>query len=205
MKYFLLLITTVLLHASAYPAFTYKEAISIEKSSGKEAVERIFEYNEIFNSYKKDTSLKQLKKINSYLNRLSYKSDRENNNKKNHWATPKEFLISGYGDCEDYAIIKYYTLIKLGFDPRKLFITVVYHPATKSPHMVLSYFHREDKIPLILDNSTSKILSLTKRDDLEIKGFLNSNGVYKLNYRSRLVKGYSKKFKNLLERVQVES
>ncbi|MEA3371706.1 MAG: transglutaminase-like cysteine peptidase [Campylobacterota bacterium] len=207
MRYFLLLITTVLLHASAYPNFTYKEAISIEESSGKEAVNRIFEYNEIINSDKKETSLKQLKKINTYLNKLTYKSDKSNNNKRDHWATPKEFLISGNGDCEDYAILKYYTLIKLGFDPKKLFITIVYHPASKSHHMVLSYFIKDGEAPLILDNSNPKILNLTQRNDLKINAFLNTSGVYRFNKKSELTKTKesSKKLKSLLKRVQIES
>ncbi len=207
MRYFLLLLTTVLLHASAYPNFTYKEAISIEESSGKEAVKRIFEYNEIFNSYKKDTSLKQLKKINAYLNRLTYKSDKLNNDKKDYWATPKEFLISGAGDCEDYAIIKYYTLIKLGFDPDKLFITIVYHPASKSHHMVLSYFVKDTEEPLILDNSNPKILTLKQRDDLQINAFLNTSGVYRLDSKRKLTKTNesSKKLKTLLKKIQAES
>jgi predicted transglutaminase-like cysteine proteinase len=47
------------------------------------------------------------------------------NQQEDYWSTPREFLISGRGDCEDYAIIKYFTLIKLGFDERKLFLTSV--------------------------------------------------------------------------------
>ena len=207
MKYFLLLLISALLHASVYPNFTYKEAIKIEKNFGKEAVNRIFEYNEIVHSYKKDTSLKRLKKINTYLNKLTYKDDMLNNHKSDYWATPKEFLTSGSGDCEDYAILKYFTLIKLGFNPDKLYITIVYAAHLKNYHMVLSYFIKDDEPPLILDNINNKILNLTKRNDLKIKAFLNSNGVYKLNNKYTLTKINKdfKKLKNLFKRVQIES
>jgi len=207
MKYFLLLLISALLHASVYPNFTYKEAIKIEKNFGKEAVNRIFEYNEIVHSYKKDISLKRLKKINTYLNKLTYKNDMLNNHKSDHWATPKEFLTSGSGDCEDYAILKYFTLIKLGFNPDKLYITIAYAAHLKNYHMVLSYFIKDDEPPLILDNINNKILNLTKRNDLKIKAFLNSNGVYKLNGRYKLTKINKdfKKLKNLFKRVEIES
>ena len=207
MKYFLLLLISVVLHASVYPSFTYKEAIIIEKNSGKEAVNRIFKYNEIFHSYKKDTSLKQLKKINTYLNKLTYKDDMLNYNQSDYWATPKEFLTSGTGDCEDYAILKYFTLVKLGFNPDKLYITIVYVPRLQNYHMVLSYFIKDGEAPLILDNINNKILNSTNRTDLKIKAFLNTSGVYKLNNKYKLTKinKDSQKRKNFFKRVQRES
>ena len=207
MKYFLLLLVSVVLHASVYPSFTYKEAIKIEENSGKEAVSRIFEYNEIIHSYKKDASLERLKKINTYLNKLTYKDDILNNKQSDYWATPKEFLTSGTGDCEDYAIIKYFTLVRLGFNPDNLYITIVYAARLKNYHMVLSYFIKDGEAPLILDNINNKILNLTKRNDLKIKAFLNTNGVYTLNNKHKLTKINKdfKKLKNLFKRVEIES
>ena len=113
----------------------------------------------------------------------------------------------GVGDCEDYAIIKYFTLLKLGFEKEKLFITLAYDKYSKRDHMVLSYFRANDKAPLILDNLSYEVLQLTKRDDLKISAFINTNGVYVLNDNSKLTKTRftSKKFKELLKRVQKES
>ena len=207
MKYILLLLVTVALHASAYPTFTYKEAVKIEKESGKKAVNRIFEYNEIIHSNKKDTSIKQLKKINNYLNKLTYKGDMLNNKQSDYWATPKEFLISGFGDCEDYAIIKYFTLVKLGFNPNKLFITIAHNARLRGYHMVLSYFFKDGEAPLILDNINHKVLNLSERNDLKINAFLNTNGVYRINkqYKLTKTKEHSRKLKSLLKRVEIES
>lgn len=158
-------------------------------------------------SYKKYPSLTQLTKINIYLNKLKYQDDKLNNNKSDHWATPKEFLTCGLGDCEDYAIIKYFTLVKLGFDRNKLFITSAYDKYSNRSHMVLSYFYEEGKAPLILDNLSVEVLNLTKRSDLKINAFINTNGVYVLNDQGKLTKTRyrSRKFKELLKRVQVES
>jgi len=109
-------------------------------------------------------------------------------NKQDYWATPKEFLTCGFGDCEDYAIIKYYSLLKLGFDEKKLFITTVLEKYKGGLHMVLSYFKNENESPLILDNLSFKILDLKTRTDLEAQKFINSTGVYKLSKENRLIK-----------------
>lgn len=129
------------------------------------------------------------------------------NKKSDHWATPKEFLTMGAGDCEDYAIIKYFTLLKLGFEKDKLFITLAYDTYTKRDHMVLSYFAQKNQPPLILDSLSYEVLNLNKRADLKVNAFINTNGVYKLSKTSKLrkTKYISKKFKELLKRVQKES
>lgn len=118
-------------------------------------------------------------------------------NKPDYWATPKEFLICGFGDCEDYAIIKYYSLLKLGFDETKLFVTIVREKYKGASHMVLSYFKTENESPLILDNLSFKILDLKTRTDLEAQKFINTTGVYKLSDDNKLIK-VSEKSNNFL-------
>ncbi len=116
-------------------------------------------------------------------------------------------MSTGFGDCEDYAIIKYFTLLKLGFEKDKLFITLVYDRYSKRDHMVLSYFIEKGRPPLILDSLSYEVLNLTKRADLRVNAFINTNGVYRLSRNSKLrkTKQTSKKFKELLKRVQRES
>ena len=130
---------------------------------------------------------KQLLQINFYLNQLLPQHDAVMQNQLDYWATPKEFLTTGYGDCEDYAIIKYFSLIKLGFDEKKLFITVVKEKYSGAYHMVLSYFLFKNRSPLILDNLSFKILPLKKRVDLKVDSFINSHGVFQLK-RGKLIK-----------------
>ncbi|EDZ61235.1 hypothetical protein SMGD1_0306 [Sulfurimonas gotlandica GD1] len=196
------------LYGSVYPTFTSNEILHIKKKSGKKACDRIHEYDKKIESLKNDTEFIQLTKVNIYLNhKLKYQSDKVLNNKSDYWATPKEFLTMGSGDCEDYAIIKYFTLLKLGFEKDKLFITLAYDKYSKRDHMVLSYFADVNKPPLILDSLSYEVLDLNKRADLKVSAFINTNGVYRLSKTSKLkkTKQTSNKFKELLKRVEKES
>lgn len=123
---------------------------------------------------------------------------------RDYWATPKEFLIAGFGDCEDYVIIKYFTLLKLGFDKKKLFLTTVNEKYIGGYHMVLSYFEKKGESPLILDNLSFRILNLETRKDLEADTFINAHGVYKIDKNNKLIKvqNYSPKFQDLLRKVK---
>jgi predicted transglutaminase-like cysteine proteinase len=140
---------------------------------------------------------KQLLRINAYLNGLLPQYDAITQNRQDSWATPKEFLTLGYGDCEDYAIIKYYSLIKLGFAKNRLFLTIVKDNYSRGYHMVLSYFQKEKLSPLILDNLSFKILPLTKRTDLQALYFINDSGVYKLE--GKKLKKVAKAYKTFTE------
>jgi predicted transglutaminase-like cysteine proteinase len=196
------------LYGSVYPSFTNNEIRNIQMKSGQEACNRIHEYDKKIKSLKNDSEFIQLTKVNIYLNhKLKYQSDKILNNKSDYWATPKEFLTIGSGDCEDYAIIKYFTLLKLGFEKDKLFITLVYDTYSKRNHMVLSYFEDSNKPPLILDSLSYEVLDLNKRADLKVSAFINTNGVYRLSKTKKLkkTKQISNKFKELLKRVQKES
>lgn len=104
-------------------------------------------------------------------------------------------------------IIKYYSLIKLSFDEKKLFITTVHEKFTGGYHMVLSYFKNTGKSPLILDNLSFKLLNLNTRKDLQADLFIYSTGVYHLNKDNRLIKiaPYSIEYKNLQKRVKKEN
>jgi len=148
----------------------------------------------------------QLRKVNLYLNQLLPQYDSVIQKKNDHWATPKEFLLKGFGDCEDYVIIKYYSLLKLGYDEKKLFITVVKVKNSRSDHMVLSYFKEHGKSPLILDNLSFRILPLNKRTDLKAKLLINSTGVYKLTKRNTLLKiaNSFEKYQLLIKRIESE-
>jgi len=181
----LLFFSVLLLHAQTYPSFSDHELAKIQKQNPI-AKNRIIDYEEKMAIYKKLNKEDQLKRVNFYLNRLLPQYDSVTYKKEDNWATPKEFLRIGYGDCEDYALIKYYSLIRLGFDEKKLFITLVKEKSKPDYHMILTYFQNEYSSPLVLDNLSFKILTLQRRYDLKVKLFVNSTGVYKLNKRGKL-------------------
>jgi len=187
MKTFLLILLTSVLLLATYPSFTNSELRAINKNSII-AKNRIVDYQNTLLTLKTLDKEIQLNRINFYLNRLLPQYDDVINNKLDNWATPKEFLTVGYGDCEDYVIIKYYSLIKLGFDEKKLYLTLVKEKFRGGNHMVLTYFKTQGKSPLVLDNLSFKILDLKTREDLEAELFINSSGVYKLQEDSRLLK-----------------
>ena len=207
MKYFLFISFSTFLLASSYPHFSKKEFIYIQKHSGKMAKNRALDYQETINKFSKDTKEKQLNEVNFYLNQLLPQYDSVMQHKEDYWESPKEFLVNGYGDCEDYVIIKYFTLLKLGFDKKKLFMTTVREKFSGGNHMVLCYFPEEGKSPLVLDNLSFKILPLNIRVDLKSNRFINHNGVYIINKKNKLKKIYSGsiQYVNLLKKIQKEN
>ncbi len=195
-----------MLLSSSYPSFSKKELHNIKKTSGSIAKNRAEDYQNNIRSYKTIGKEKQLLKVNFYLNQLLSQYDSVIQKREDYWATPKEFLLAGYGDCEDYVIIKYFTLLKLGFDENKLYFTTVYEKYTGGYHMVLSYFQTKDKSPLILDNLSFRILSLKAREDLKADVFINSNGMFKIGKKNKLYKTHTSnnKFKSLIYRIKKE-
>lgn len=67
-----------------------------------------------------------LLRINFMANdRLLPKIDAENYGQSEYFASPVESLLKGYGDCEDYALLKAATCIDLGMDPKSISILAV--------------------------------------------------------------------------------
>lgn len=203
--FLLLLLTSVLLFSNDYPYFPVQELREIEIHSGTIAKNRSLNYQLILNELRSKQHDEQLKLVNFNLNQLIARSDIQTKKIRDYWATPKEFLITGRGDCEDYAIIKYYSLIKLGFNKDKLYLTMVKELFNGNDHMVLSYFPTPNAQPLILDNLSFKVLPLNQRTDLKATYFINNKGVFSLE-QNRLKKegAYNKKFVHLNEQIAQE-
>jgi len=100
--------------------------------------------------------MEQLKMINSFFNKWPYRLDQDAYGVSDWWATPQEFLkISG--DCEDYAIIKYFALRELGFSMDELRIVVVKDRIRGIAHAVLAVFTDGDAY--ILNNISDAIFT----------------------------------------------
>ena len=95
--------------------------------------------------------------VNDFFNRIPYQSDIAAWGTKDYWAAPLETLIKGRADCEDYAIAKFYTLLRMGVPQEKLYLTYVKLPKTGEAHFILTYYASEDAVPLVLDNRNLKI------------------------------------------------
>ena len=96
-----------------------------------------------------ESKLRQILQVNAWFKQFSYKQDNWVYNQDDYWATPTEFLMHG-GDCEDYAIIKYMTLRKLGFAPKDMKIAIVYDVYSGTDHAFLTVEH--EGAEFVLDN-----------------------------------------------------
>jgi predicted transglutaminase-like cysteine proteinase len=96
---------------------------------------------------------------------------------EDYWATPAESIGNAGGDCEDYALAKYYLLKELGVPLERLRITYVRILNTGGAHMVLAYYATPDAEPLIMDNLDAFVQRASKRTDLDpVYGF-NDDGL----------------------------
>jgi len=145
-----------------------------------QTIHRIYNFKQFFQKAVNFNELKKLNRVNYYINRIIGKSD-----KTNEWITPKEFLIRGRGDCEDYSLTKYFALKKLNIDTDKIYPSVVKVKGSKDYHMVLLY--KKDNNFLVLDNLSWKMLPLEKRSNLEFHYAFNEKGSYIMK-NNKLVK-----------------
>ena len=82
--------------------------------------------------------LQQLDAINRFANRaMPYLEDIQNYGRSDYWASPLEFFDRS-GDCEDFAILKFVSLLELGFTNDQMRIVVVEDVLRRLPHAVLS-------------------------------------------------------------------
>jgi len=127
----------------------------------------------------------QTRKANDFWNRrMQFTEDAEAWGKSDYWATPMESLGHGKGDCEDFAIAKYFTLLSAGMDVTQL--RLIYVKARmggtasniSQAHMVLAYYSDPDAEPLILDNLLGDIRPASRRPDLTPVFSFNSQGIW---------------------------
>ena len=121
----------------------------------------------------------KLEAVNHLINgSIAYVSDQQAWGQNDYWATPEETLKLGQGDCEDFAIAKYFGLIKLGVAVERLRLTYVKALGRNSAHMVLAYYPSPNAQPLILDNLNSQVLPAAARSDLLPVYSFNGQGIY---------------------------
>ena len=124
---------------------------------------------------------------NLFYNRLiGYRDDQSLWGQVDYWASPLETFSKGRGDCEDYAIAKYFTLLAEGVPASKLRMVYVKadlpagggRPAESVGHMVLAYYAEPGQEPLILDNLTDEIRPASQRPDLKPVFSFNTEGLW---------------------------
>ena len=120
-----------------------------------------------------------LNRVNQFFNsRIRFVDDMTVWGQEDYWATPVEALRKGAGDCEDYALAKYFTLRELGVPASQLRITYVKALQLNQAHMVVTWYSTPDAIPLVLDNLKPAILPATARSDLLPVYSFNGEGLW---------------------------
>ncbi len=145
---------------------------------GEQATQRLNAWQDLVRAHSTAAERAKLERVNDFFNAIPWLSDEEHWGRRDYWATPLEMLGTNGGDCEDYSIAKYITLVKMGVDASRLRITYVRAPRLNQPHMVLAYYPRPDAEPLILDNLDGVIRGASLRRDLIPVYSFNARGLW---------------------------
>lgn len=117
---------------------------------GENCPPKLRQWRRLINELRGLPKSEQLTKLTRSLNRMvPYTEDSAAFGKKDYWATPVEFFRNG-GDCEDYAIVKFLSLLELGFDNDQLRVAIVKDKRRRLMHAVTTV--RIDDRVHILDN-----------------------------------------------------
>jgi predicted transglutaminase-like cysteine proteinase len=115
----------------------------------------------------------QMEAVNRWANARPYVEDIANWNLPDYWETPGEFIAHG-GDCEDFAIAKYFSLVRLGFPARDLRITIVSDSRAHDFHAVL--VANIDGMEWLLDNQIAEMVPLASQPQYTPVYALNEEG-----------------------------
>ncbi len=154
----------------------------------------------------------KLRRINRFFNQqISFVSDIEVWQQVDYWATPRETLLRAAGDCEDFSIAKYMTLLQSGVPAKQLRLIYVKavsglpESALQQAHMVLAYYPENSAEPLILDNLITEIQPASRRPDLIPLFSFNSEGLWvEGDKTTRSPEAHLSRWRSVLQRMQQE-
>lgn len=150
---------------------------------GAAAQPKLDNWRKLVSSLTESADAERIKRVNAFVNQqVQFGDDSVVWGQSDYWATPVETLGRSAGDCEDFAIAKYFTLIQVGVQPDRLrFIYVRAKTGTSDAtqaHMVLAYYIEPDAEPLVMDNLVGDIRPASRRPDLVPVFSFNRVGVF---------------------------
>lgn len=125
--------------------------------------------------------------VNEFVNRrVAFADDPDAWGQADYWASPLETLQRGRGDCEDFAIAKYFVLRASGVPVQRLRLVYVRAAvggaaggsAQVIPHLVLAWYPPGGGEPLVLDNLQRETAPASRRPDLSPVFSFNSDGLW---------------------------
>ena len=110
----------------------------------------------------------KLKLVNDFVNQTPFQCDAAQWCVEDYWATPVELIANHGGDCEDFAIAKFYALRALGMADAQLRMVFarIERGGVRGTHVVLAYYASPEAEPMLLDNLDKKIVQAATRSDL---------------------------------------
>ncbi len=111
---------------------------------------------------KKPNPLKTLRNVNGFFNSISSRKDKDFYGKNEHWATPQEFISNRSGDCEDYAITKYFALQHFKWPAEDLWLVFLHDNINIGGHAVL--VAKTGNKSFVLDNLSKPVYLLVSAE-----------------------------------------
>lgn len=119
-------------------------------------------------------NLCDIEDVNLTVNSLiQYTSDEKLYGEADHWANFQEISGKLAGDCEDYALLKYWALRKIGVPADDMHILIFYDQIARIHHAVLIVNKNGEEV--ILDNRTHRMFKLNLMTDIMPNMAINEN------------------------------
>lgn len=176
------------LSAFLHPAFSFdtdRLLAAITQRFGTGASQPYQDWTKLLADIKNVSTPDKLKRVNEFFNRrIQFADDQQTWGQSEYWATPMETLGKGAGDCEDFTIAKYFTLLGAGIPNEQLRLIYVKariggaNSAVMQAHMVLAFYSTPDAEPVVLDNLITDIRPAGRRTDLQPVFSFNSQGLW---------------------------
>jgi len=127
---------------------------------------RVAAWQTLITQHREESEPVKVRRVNEFINQMRYAEDNHKWGQPDYWATPLEFIAKNGGDCEDYAIAKYFTLRQMGVPEKRLRITYARVLPSLESHMLLYYYPENGSEAVVMDNRTAEIKAASERRDL---------------------------------------
>ncbi len=161
----------------------------VAERHGAAAAGRLRQWRELVRQIHGLHEERRVELVNRFFNRIPSRTDLAHWGRDDYWATPLEMLATNGGDCEDFALAKYFTLRAAGVPNERLRVTYVRAWIAREKrvesHMVLAYYPFPDAEPLILDNLVAEVRPASERTDLTPTMGFNAEGLWSAKQRGQ--------------------
>lgn len=177
----------VLLGSSLIAGTAQASQLFAKGQGDPQALQRMHDFGALIEQARLLSSAQALQRVNEFFNsRTQYGEDLEVWAQTDYWASPLETLERGAGDCEDFALAKYFTLRLIGIPEQNLRLVYTTLGANQQAHMVLGYWADGEEAPVLLDSLRSEVLSIALRPDLRMQFAFDTGHLYRFE-QSRLI------------------